>query len=180
MHAARRPLPGRFGAIPPVRADALVPVPQPIPDRNGGHLPGIRCQNVQVRNLPAGVSALGEAVVGLGWVSELFVGGSAATGDYVRGVSDLDLVAVTSSEVGPKRRADLVALHRDLDSGAAAGLRLGCVYVHETSLGDLHAAHPTWTHGMLVDRCLSGVARAELVRSGYAALGRAPKTSLLR
>jgi hypothetical protein len=28
--------------------------------------------------------------------------------------------------------------------------------------------HPTWTHGQVVDRILSGITRAELVRHGYA------------
>ena len=31
--------------------------------------------------------------------------------------------------------------------------------------------HPTWTHGYLVDRILSKITRAELVRHGYAASG---------
>lgn len=131
-----------------------------------------------MRNLPPGVAALREELLGLGWVRDLFVGGSAATGDYVRGVSDLDLVAVTSGEVGPERRAALVALHRALDGGAAAGLSLGCVYVHDLSLVDPRAVHPTWTHGRFVDRVLSGVARAELVRDGFAVLGRAPQDVL--
>ena len=41
-------------------------------------------------------------------------------------------------------------------------------------LGDLGALHPTWTHGSLVQRSLSGVTRAELVRHGFAVLGRPP------
>jgi hypothetical protein len=36
------------------------------------------------------------------------------------------------------------------------------------------ARHPTWTHGRLVSRIVSGITRAELVRHGFAVFGRAP------
>lgn len=36
----------------------------------------------------------------------------------------------------------------------------------------------TWTHGALVQRILSGVARAKLVRGGYAVFGRPPRNVL--
>ena len=72
----------------------------------------------------------------------------------------------------------LAGLHRELDRGAAHGLDLGCVYVDAGRLADLGALHPTWTHGSLVQRSLSGVTRAELVRHGFAVLGR-PPTSVL-
>jgi hypothetical protein len=104
-------------------------------------------------------------------VTDLLVAGSLATGDHVPGVSDLDLVAVTS---GPVAREALTVLHRDLDAGAARGAKLGCVYVPEGALADRAAEHPTWTHGRLVQRILSGVTRAELVRHGYAVFGRPP------
>ena len=45
-------------------------------------------------------------------------------------------------------------------------------------LADLGALHPTWTHGSLVQRSLSGVTRAELVRHGFAVLGRPPAAVL--
>ena len=45
-------------------------------------------------------------------------------------------------------------------------------------LADVAALHPTWTHGALVHRRLSGVTRAELVRHGFAVLGRPPATVL--
>jgi nucleotidyltransferase-like protein len=113
-----------------------------------------------------------------GWVSDLWVAGSLATGDYVPGVSDLDLVAVTHGAVSPAREATLSAIHRDLDEGAAAGLDLGCVYVDGSRLLEAEARHPTWTHGSLVRRSLSGVTRVELVRHGYALLGREPSDAL--
>src|SRR6478736_3250340 len=45
-------------------------------------------------------------------------------------------------------------------------------------LDGLGALHPTWTHGSLVQRSLSGVTRAELVRHGFAVLGRPPAAVL--
>jgi hypothetical protein len=116
----------------------------------------------------------GSELAALGWVSDLLVAGSLATGDYRPGVSDLDLVALTDGPVGEDRQATLGSLHQRLDSAAASGLKLGCVYVDAARVGALGAKHPTWTHGVLVQRILSGVTRAELVRHGYAIFGRAP------
>jgi hypothetical protein len=48
------------------------------------------------------------------------------------------------------------------------------VYVDEDRLPEPAARHPTWTHGRLVDRILSGVTRAELVLHGFAIFGRPP------
>ena len=124
--------------------------------------------------MPPVVRHLAERLDGLGWVTDLLVAGSLATGDYVPGVSDLDLVALTGGPVGPARLEILARLHRELDQGAAQGLDLGCVYVDSGSLADFGALHPTWTHGSLVQRSLSGVTRAELVRHGFAVLGRPP------
>ncbi len=52
------------------------------------------------------------------------------------------------------------------------------MYVDESQLDDRDARHPTWTHGVLVQRILSGVTRAELVRHGFAVTGRPPATVL--
>ncbi len=128
--------------------------------------------------LPPAVGLLGEWLDELGWVTDLLVAGSLATGDYVPGVSDLDLVALTAGPVGQDRQETLAGLHRELDQGAARGLDLGCVYVDAGRLADLRAPHPTWTHGLLVQRGLSGVTRAELVRHGFAVLGRPPAAVL--
>ena len=127
---------------------------------------------------PPAVTALAERLTSLPWVTDLFVAGSLATGDHVPGVSDLDLVAIAESPVDPSRTATLVGIHEDLDRGVAAGADLGCVYVDEGRLLDPAALHPTWTHGHLVDRILSGVTRAELVLHGYAVLGRHPRDVL--
>lgn len=114
----------------------------------------------------------------LDWARDLYVAGSLATGDYVPGVSDLDLVAIVTGPVDSMRLASLVELHQELDGGIAAGLDLGCVYVDEGSLLDHLALHPMWTHGYLVHRKLSGVTRAELARYGFAVLGRVPQEVL--
>jgi hypothetical protein len=131
-----------------------------------------------VQHLPPAVGHLAERLDDLGWVTELLVAGSLATGDYIPGVSDLDLVALTGGPVGPARQEILASLHRELDQGSAQGLDLGCVYVETGRLADLGALHPTWTHGLLVQRILSGVTRAELVRHGFAVLGRPPAAVL--
>jgi hypothetical protein len=149
-----------------------------LPQTEGWQL-GVRVrQNRAVPEPPPSVAALSIVLAALGWVTELFVGGSAATGDYLAGVSDLDLVALTDGPVDCARQEALRHVHVELDRGEAAGLNLGCVYVDRASLTDLDALHPTWTHGAMVIRSLSAIARAELVRYGYSVLGRPPQTLL--
>jgi hypothetical protein len=124
------------------------------------------------------ITELADRLSRLSWVRDLFVAGSLATGDYVPGVSDLDLVAIVAGPVDGPRLESLVAVHRELDGGIAAGLDLGCVYVDDRSLPDRHALHPTWTHGELVHRILSGVTQVELVRHGFEVIGRPPQEVL--
>jgi hypothetical protein len=131
-----------------------------------------------VEQIPAVVSQFAESLGDFDWVTDLLVAGSLATGDYVPGVSDLDLVALTAGPVGPARQEALASLHRELDQGAALGADLGCVYVDAGNLADCEALHPTWTHGALTQRIVSLVTRAELVRYGFAVLGRPPATVL--
>lgn len=128
--------------------------------------------------LPQAVTSLAARLAELSWVRDLLVAGSLATGDYVPGVSDLDLVAVVTGPVDGARTARLVDVHEDLDRGSAAGADLGCVYVDECHLLDAAAMHPTWTHGGLADRILSGVTRVELVRHGFPVFGRPPTDML--
>jgi hypothetical protein len=127
---------------------------------------------------PPVVGELARELAGCGWVTDLYVGGSLATGDYVPDVSDLDLVALVAGPVNAERTALLTALHRRLDEGSGAGRDLGCAYVDGARLGDGPARHPTWTHGALVSRHLSGIVRAELVLHGYAVFGRPPRDVL--
>ena len=102
------------------------------------------------------------------------VAGSLAMGDYVPGVSDIDLVAVVDGPMDVTRIEALVTVHQGLDLGLAAGADLGCVYVEEARLLELTVRHPTWTHGQLVHRIVSGITRAELMRHGFAVFGRPP------
>jgi hypothetical protein len=131
-----------------------------------------------VEVLPQAATSFAARLAELAWVRDLLVAGSLATGDYVPGVSDLDLVAVVAGPVDRGQRACLVDLHIELDRGWAAGSDLGCVYVDESRLLDAAALHPTWTHGGLVERTLSGVTRAELVRHGFPVFGRPPSELL--
>ncbi|MFI7542577.1 nucleotidyltransferase domain-containing protein [Actinoplanes sp. NPDC049599] len=124
---------------------------------------------------PAVVAEFGAELRAVGWVRDLMVAGSLATGDYLPRISDLDLVALVDGPVDAGRRAALAALHRRLDGGSGAGFDLGCVYVDTTTLAEAGTAHPTWTHGRLVDRILSLVTRAELARHGYPVFGRPPR-----
>lgn len=123
---------------------------------------------------PPAVEEFAADVAALGWVTALLVAGSLATGDHRPGVSDLDLVALTDGPVDAARQATLATVHRRLDAGSAAGLHLGCVYVDKATIPDVQRKHPTWTHGQLVQRILSGITRVELVRHGYAVFGRPP------
>jgi hypothetical protein len=128
----------------------------------------------EVPETPLALDGFAERLAPLNWVTDIWVGGSLATGDYTPYVSDLDLVALTDGPVDPVRRNALTALHRALDRTDAAGLDLGCTYVDAARLADPGRLHPTWTHGELVERVLSGVSRAELVRHGFAVRGRPP------
>jgi hypothetical protein len=122
------------------------------------------------------LTEFGDELKELGWVSDLLIAGSLATGDYVPGVSDLDLVAVTHGQVDDVRQSVLMSLHRRLDQTTGKGLHLGCAYIDEHRRDDVSVKHPTWTHGLLVQRIVSAITRAELVRYGRAVFGRPPQT----
>ncbi|MEU8261166.1 nucleotidyltransferase domain-containing protein [Micromonospora sp. NPDC048999] len=124
---------------------------------------------------PPVVEEFGGELAALGWVAGLLVAGSLATGDYLPGVSDLDLVALIDGPLDAARQATLAGLHRRLDAGTGLGLHLGCVYVDTALALDPEVRHPTWTHRQLVQRILSGITRAELVHRGYAIFGPAPR-----
>ncbi len=49
------------------------------------------------------VTAFGDRLAAQGWVTDLWVAGSLATGDYVPGVNDLDLVALVGGRVNQSR-----------------------------------------------------------------------------
>jgi Nucleotidyltransferase domain len=121
---------------------------------------------------------LGRRLKAVGVVDALWVGGSLATGDYVPGVSDLDLVAVTSEPLMGAALARVVDIHEELDAGCAKGTGLGCQYANAERLLDIAVEHPTWTHGELFDRSVSLVTRAELVLYGFPVLGPPPNQLL--
>ena len=91
------------------------------------------------------VAALGDRLAAVGWVTDLWIAGSLATGDYVPGVSDHDLVAIVGGRVDQSRQLTLRSLHEELYRGIAAGSDLGCQYVEEGLVDDRRALHPTWT-----------------------------------
>jgi predicted nucleotidyltransferase len=82
--------------------------------------------------------------VEVGWVSDLWVAGSLATGDYVPGVSDLDLVAIVDGRVDDVREAVFKRLHAELDRGVASGAHLGCAYVDHRTVEDLATRGRRW------------------------------------
>jgi hypothetical protein len=121
---------------------------------------------------PPVVAQFCQRLAALGWVSDLHVAGSLACGDYVPGVSDLDLVAVIDGPVDAQRATKLTEMHRRIDQHDGPDRNLGCVYVD--TIADPSVKHWTWTHGVRLRRILSQVTRAELVRHGYALFGRPP------
>ena len=149
----------------------------PLAKRPAGHLDGrwgarpcVACPRYRQSSTSSACSSKE-----LGWVTDLLVAGSLATGDYVLGVSDLELVAVVNGQVDARRMTTLARLYVRLDEERGAGLDLGCVDVNGILLVDRQVLHPTWTHGALVQRILSGLTRAELVRHGFAVFGRPPR-----
>lgn len=120
------------------------------------------------------VASFAHAVRPVAGVLGFYAGGSLASGDFQPGRSDLDLVAVVAAELGDRRREQLRSLHertRRLDPSAA---KLHCVYVPVGDVEDVAAEHLTWAHGELYRRELSGIGRAELLRSGITVLGPDP------
>lgn len=116
----------------------------------------------------------GSRLGALGVADALWVGGSLATGDYVPGVSDLDLVAVTSQPLMGEALAQVAHIHEELDTGIAYGMDLGCQYADAGRLLDVAVEQPTWTHGEMLDRTVSLVTRAELVLHGFPVMGQPP------
>jgi hypothetical protein len=127
---------------------------------------------------PSAVEAFSQRARGLGFVSDLWIAGSLATGDYRPGVSDIDLVAIVAEELNEEHRRRIGETHRELDEGVGNGVALGCVYVDVRLLGDEGIRHPTWTHGELIERRLSRLTRAELIVHGVPLFGLEPSVLL--
>lgn len=122
----------------------------------------------------------------------LWICGSIATGDFVPGVSDIDLLAIVDGDLTTARRK-LRRLHRSWDrrlvAGPLRGTWLGCVYVSADALPGFEAGpvplasaeansvrHLTWTHRKLIRRRLSLMMLTELSAHGRAVVGSAPST----
>jgi hypothetical protein len=106
----------------------------------------------------------------------LWAHGSLASGDFVPGRSDLDLVALIGAPVTTAQRHGLQRVHESLigDEPLAAGLH--CAYVVSGEQADPRRDHLTWAHGELYDRPVSPVTRRELCQGGLCLLGPDPVT----
>jgi hypothetical protein len=120
------------------------------------------------------VAAFAQAVRPVVGAVGLYAGGSLASGDYHPAVSDLDLVAVITARLDARKQHELRQLHETIRQGHPPAARLHCIYVPHGEVADVKAAHVMWTHGQLAHRCLSGIARAELLRNGITVYGPPP------
>ena len=68
-------------------------------------------------------------------------------------------------------------MHQRLLDREPRAAQLHCVYVPLPEVADVRAAHPTWAHGELYRRPLSGIARAELLEFGITVLRPAPRAA---
>ncbi len=105
----------------------------------------------------------------------VYAGGSLGSGDYVPGVSDLDLVAIVATALSRPQQEALGRMHRRLRREPEAA-KLHCHYVVASQIGDFGAAHQMWDGQRFRPRKFTGVARAELLRSGLMIAGAPPGT----
>jgi hypothetical protein len=108
----------------------------------------------------------------------LYAGGSLGSGDFVPGVSDLDLVAVVATSLSGTQRRAVSRAHRRLRRRRPEAAKLHCHYVAADQIGDLAARHPMWNGRKLATRAQTGVARAELLRAGLTVAGPPPAAVL--
>jgi hypothetical protein len=113
-----------------------------------------------------------------GGARAFYVAGSIASGDYVVGRSDFDLVALVESSLTSNQTANLVREHRELVRREPLANKLHCVYVPIDEVDDASVEHLTWAHQELFRRPLSGIARAEVLRFGVTVFGPAPEQLL--
>jgi hypothetical protein len=106
----------------------------------------------------------------------LWAHGSLASGDYVPGRSDLDLVALACAPVTSGQRDGLQGLHEKLISDEPLAVGLHCAYMVSGEQADPGRTHLTWAHGELYDRPVSPVTRRELGDGGVCLFGPAPAT----
>ncbi len=106
----------------------------------------------------------------------LWAHGSLASGDFVPGRSDLDLVALIGAPVTTAQRPGLQRMHETLISQEPLAAGLHCAYIVSGEEADPGRSHLTWAHGELYDRPVSPVSRRELHQGGLSLLGPAPAT----
>jgi hypothetical protein len=106
----------------------------------------------------------------------LWAHGSLASGDFVPGRSDLDLVALIGAPVTGTRRPDLQRAHERLISEEPLAGGLHCAYIVSGEQAGPYRSHLTWAHGELFGRIVSPVSRRELLQGGLCLLGPAPET----
>lgn len=124
------------------------------------------------------VDSLVDGLAAMPVVSDVWLTGSLAIGDHQPGASDIDMVALTTDALARNDLDRIVALHRHIDATSGRGSALGCVYLEVDQLATTGHQCPTWTHGQLVQRDLSPIARAELLAHGLALVGRNPRSLL--
>jgi hypothetical protein len=108
----------------------------------------------------------------------LWAHGSLASGDFVPGRSDLDLVALIRDPVTAAQRADLQRVHESLIDREPLAAELHCSYTVSGEQADPGRDHLTWAHGELYERPVSPVSRRELHQGGLCLLGPAPATAV--
>jgi hypothetical protein len=106
----------------------------------------------------------------------LWAHGSLASGDFVPGRSDLDLVALVAAPVTSAQRADLRRAHATLIGAEPLAAGLHCAYIVSGEQADPARDHLTWAHRELYERPVSPVSRRELLQGGRCLLGPAPAT----
>ncbi len=108
----------------------------------------------------------------------LWAHGSLASGDFVPGRSDLDLVALVGAPVPGAQRLDLRRAQERLISDEPLAGGLHCSYMVSGEQADPGRSHLTWAHQELFERPVSPVSRRELHRGGLCLLGPAPAAVL--
>jgi hypothetical protein len=107
-------------------------------------------------------------------LAALWAHGSLASGDYVPGRSDLDLVALVGAPVTGEQRRGLRCAHERLISQEPLAAGLHCAYMVSGEQADPGQDHLTWAHQELYERPVSPVSRRELCQGGLCLLGPAP------
>ncbi len=132
----------------------------------------------QIESLLAELAAELGAPLGPGGLVGLYAAGSLAGGDYVPGISDLDLVALVATPLTHHQQSTLRRMHRRLIDTRPDARKLHCLYVPAAAVADLTAPHPMWDGARFTPRVFGAIARVELLRGGLVVSGPAPEVVL--